>query len=193
MKLPYARRAAAPKNSPEPLRWRDGAPSVTLLVLILLSVLPTGMVAHLHVVPLLAIMGVYFWSIYRPEALPASLLFAFGFINDLVTGEPLLGLSALLFLAVWWGVSRQNNFFRAQNFITLWLGFAVIAALAILLQNLFSYTLLSSFISFRAALMAELINVALYPPVTALLYILWRALIRWGERSFGFTPPPGTR
>lgn len=188
MALPYTRRARAPKNPPTSRRWTLIVPPVTLFVLMVISTMPSNMTLHLYAAPFLAIMGIYFWSIHRPDAMPLLLLFALGILNDLLVGEPLLGSSAFLFVGVGWGIASQTSFFRAQNFITLWFGFIVIAAALILIQNILSYLFLSTSLPFDADIMALLVNALLYPVVASVLSLIWFGLAKLSNPNLGFGP-----
>ena len=72
-------------------------PTITTLMLAMLSVLPLRFPNYAAVAPLLALAGLYYWTIYRPEFLPPSFVFLCGFVLDLLSGGP-LGVSSLLFL-----------------------------------------------------------------------------------------------
>ena len=72
-------------------------------------------------------MAVYHWSVYRPDLLPPSGLFAVGFAQDLVTGAALPA-SALALLLARAAVLRYRRHFVGRPFPFAWAGFAVLAA-----------------------------------------------------------------
>ena len=99
-----ARRAAArrqedalsggARTSPafRPRRGRTGAsrgfcrPRRSLLAAVI-ALLPLPVPGYAALTPAFALMAVYHWSVYRPDLLPPSGLFAIGFAQDLVTGR----------------------------------------------------------------------------------------------------------
>ena len=172
--LPFARRASPPKTSPQPAGLHYLVPPVTLLVLMLVSVVPLSFIHQMRSAPFIVIMAIYFWSIHKPEALPLLLLFTLGMVNDLLAGDPLVGMSALIFVGVGWGIGRRTSFFRAQNFLTLWFGFSLIAVVIIIVQTLLSLVFLSSSPPLAACLMSLALNVMLYPFVAGALHIVAR-------------------
>src|SRR5438067_11739485 len=72
-------------------------PTVTILALALLSVLPLRFPDYAAVAPLLALAGLYYWTIYRPDLLPPVAIFLCGLVLALLSGAP-LGVAALVFL-----------------------------------------------------------------------------------------------
>ena len=73
-------------------------PSASILALMLVNALPTRLPGFAPVVPLLPLIGVYYWSIYRPDLMPPALAFGLGILNDVIAGIP-LGVSSLVYLA----------------------------------------------------------------------------------------------
>src|SRR5262245_20541391 len=64
----------------------------------------------------LFLMGLYYWSIYRPTLIPPWLTFVCGILADLIGGLP-IGLSAVIFVLVRWIVSDQRRFLMGQSFV----------------------------------------------------------------------------
>src|SRR3989442_15724675 len=79
--------------------WRIAkiVPATTVVVLLVATVLPLRVPDYAAVVPLLTLAGVYYWTVYRPELLPPSVVFLCGLVLDLLSGAP-LGVSPLLLL-----------------------------------------------------------------------------------------------
>lgn len=83
--------------------------------------------------PYLALMAVYYWSVYRPRLVPPGFCFAAGLLMDILSGGP-LGINALILVAVQWVVRGQRRFLMGQSYTTIWAVFAVILVLAALTQ-----------------------------------------------------------
>ena len=97
------------------------------LVLVILGVLPLHLPGYERVVPLLPLMAVYHWTIYRPELLPAYAVFVIGLLQDTLGGTP-IGVNAVVYLCVYGMVISQRTFFVGKSFAIEWLGFALVAA-----------------------------------------------------------------
>ncbi|MCB9965517.1 MAG: hypothetical protein H6855_05500 [Rhodospirillales bacterium] len=98
---------------------------------------------ELNVLSVFTLGAIYYWSIYRPDLLPAWLLFLLGFLKDLLTGLPLTGLSALLFISVQIMVKPQRSFLAGQSFFMIWAGYILMSAFSCFLfwAGLCLYTL----------------------------------------------------
>ena len=147
------------------------APFAVTLVLVLIAAVPLHVPGLARIMPLLALIGVYHWSGYRPDLMGARAVFAIGLFQDIIGGGP-LGLYAAVFLFVHGAIVTQARFFVGKGFVVLWFGFAVMSAAA----------------AAGAWIVTMLINVALVDP-SALLYqylltlglfpILSRLFLRW--------------
>lgn len=73
------------------------------------------------IIPFVLMVG-YYWSIYRPEAVPLWAIFICGVLIDVLSGLP-LGLNALSLMAVCWIVRDQRVVLITQPFLMLWLLF----------------------------------------------------------------------
>lgn len=83
--------------------------------------------------PYLALMAVFYWSVYRPRLVPPALCFAAGLMMDMLSGGP-LGINALILVAVQWIVRGQRRFLMGQSYTTIWAVFAVILIFSALAQ-----------------------------------------------------------
>lgn len=115
------------------------------------------------------LMGVYYWSAYRPTLVPLWLVFILGLLLDLLSGAP-VGLNAFVLVAARWLVTDQRLFLTGQPFMIVWLGFIIVCAIAAAAQWLI-YGLLSlrwSAPETVAAMVA--LGAVLFPPVNILLH-----------------------
>lgn len=151
------------------LAARKALPAALTLVLMLFALTPTYVPGLAPVMPMFALMAIYFWALHRPELLGYGAAFLFGLLEDLLTGLP-LGASALVFLATQWIVMRQEKFFHAKPFVVTWFAFVFFALGAAVVRWL-AVGLLSStgFISIGPMIACVLISVAVYPLVAWLL------------------------
>lgn len=106
---------------------RGLVPFATTIILVMLGALPLHVPGWAAVAPALALMAVYYWSIFRPDLLPAPAVAAVGLFQDILSGAP-LGVNTLALLLVHGLVSAQRRFFLGKSFLVMWWGFMMIAA-----------------------------------------------------------------
>lgn len=108
-------------------------PFLTTVLFAFFSIVPLNLPGFSVVMPAFALMTVFHWSVYRPDLLPLSAVFASGLLLDLLNGTPYVGISALVFLVARSAVMSQRKLFVNRPFAIVWLGFLVLAVTAFLL------------------------------------------------------------
>jgi rod shape-determining protein MreD len=141
---------------------RQLLPASLVLLLALLQAVPWRVPEFAGVVPLLPMIGIFYWSLYRPDLLVPSVAFGTGLVNDIVMGAP-LGISSLVFLAMQGMTASQRRFFHGKSFLLVWSGFATLTAGAILVQMALSAALYGRTPVARALLVEYVITVFCYP------------------------------
>lgn len=152
-------------------------PAVMTLFLVLLSAVPLGIPGYAQVAPSWTLMAVFYWAVYRPDLMPASLVFLTGLAEDLVNGYP-LGLTAIVFLAVYGGTGTQRQIFLSKPFFIAWGGFVIISfgafGLGWLLMSLFTFSwIMPDTAMFRFGLTATL-----FPAAAWIFVRIHRYLVR---------------
>lgn len=109
---------------------RQMIPVASSLALILCGVVPLHVSAFAIVSTSFSLIAVFYWSLYRPDLMPAVAAFGIGLFQDVLMALP-LGVSALVLVAVHAVVVTQRRFFLGKPFAVVWLGFAMIAFAAI--------------------------------------------------------------
>ena len=126
---------------------RSLLPMAIILLLIVASGLPTHTPSFGTVSPVLSLMAVYYWSIFRPDLMPPFAVFSAGFFQDILFSTP-LGAFAFIFLLVRVIVVAQRRFFIGNSFVVMWWGFMLVAvgslALAWGITSLLNMTLISA-------------------------------------------------
>lgn len=79
--------------------------------------------------PLLALMPIYFWSLVRPDLMPAPAALALGAMEDLLSGGP-MGIWALSFVVTFAVVDRERDALAGLSGLAAILGFAAAILLA---------------------------------------------------------------
>ena len=111
------------------LALRSFTPFILTLALILLGAMPLSMPIDLPITPAFGLMAVFYWSVYRPDLLPAVAVFGLGLLQDLIAGAP-LGITAVIWLATYAIVLNQRKIFLGKPFALSWWGFSMVALAA---------------------------------------------------------------
>ena len=111
---------------------RQTVPVMTMLLLVLIGSMPLGSLHTFEIFPMLNIIFIFYWTVYRPDLVPPVVLFLIGLIDDVVMGTP-LGLMACVFVLLYGVTLTQRQFFIGKPFYVTWLGFSVISAVCICL------------------------------------------------------------
>lgn len=155
-------------------------PTLSAVFLVLVGAVPWHVPEIGWVMPSLALMAVYFWSIHRPDFFPASAVFGVGLLHDALSGAP-IGLNALLFLIAYGVAGSQRVLFNGKSFLVVWWGFMMLAVGVGALEWIAMLIAHRAPVSPWPAIFAYFMSVALYPPVAALLVALQRTLPRAAE------------
>jgi rod shape-determining protein MreD len=138
-------------------------PVVATTVLIFVGAVPLHIPDWAPVAPLLPLIAIYYWSIYRPDLMTGPIAFALGLLSDGVSGAP-LGVSSLVYLFVQGLTVSQRRFFLGKSFLVGWFGFALVGGGAILAQWLLMAMVYGRFAGNRVV-MAELAMTLLFYPL----------------------------
>jgi rod shape-determining protein MreD len=154
---------------------RQLVPASLVLILVIMQAIPWHLPALAGVVPALPMIGIYYWSVYRPDLLVPSVAFATGLVNDVVLGGP-IGISSLAFLVIQGMTASQTRFFNGKSFLVIWSGFALLAAAALLVELVLDGLVFSRTPLVSALVIQYLLTVCLYPVVSWLfsrLQLFW--------------------
>lgn len=102
------------------------------VLLVLAAYLPYGSAELSRLFPQFALISVFFWSVYQPNLMPAGAAFLIGFVSDVLSGMP-LGLTALVLVLLQYAALHQRRAFVGRPFLVGWFGFALLAAVAMVL------------------------------------------------------------
>lgn len=115
------------------------------------------------------LMGIYYWSAYRPTLVPLWLVFIFGLLLDLLSGAP-VGLNTCVLVAARWLVTDQRLFLTGQPFMIVWLGFILVCAAASAAQWLIYGALNLAWNAPEVILAMIALGAVMFPPVNILLH-----------------------
>ncbi len=133
----------------------------TALALLLISA-PLGLPAAAEIRLAVAFTCVFFWSVFRPAALPPSVVFVLGLLCDLL-GQAPLGLSVLVLLAMQGIALKLRRILERQGFVRVWIAFASCAASASVATWAGSMVLTTSVLPAMPAIATAMMATGLYP------------------------------
>jgi rod shape-determining protein MreD len=168
-------RVIAPRDSGTPGRI---VPVLSTFVFVVISVVPLQLPGFAAVSPSFALMAVYHWTVYRPDLLPQSAVFALGILLDLLTGTPYIGASALTLLIARTAVLMNRRHFVNRDFTLLWLGFLALAAGIFVFMWALIGLLSGHILDVRPVAFEAALTVAGYPVGSYILARLHRAFLR---------------
>ncbi len=120
------------KGRPEPpmglLRRLDAAaraafPGLFTAFLLILAVVPVGIPGLIAAV---AMPSIFFWTIFRPAAMPAPMVFSLGLLQDFLSFAA-LGTGVLTLLILHGVALRARDFLLRQTFLMVWIVFCALA------------------------------------------------------------------
>ncbi|WP_245913465.1 rod shape-determining protein MreD [Caenispirillum bisanense] len=147
---------------------RHLVPFVLTLMLILLAATPTHLPGMVRVGPMLSLIGVYYWAVYRPDLMGYGSAFSLGLFEDILTGAP-LGSGALMLLITTSIVVSQYKFFNGKSFAVTWWAFALVGLIAAGTKWLAVSLIYGLSADLQTVAVEYLLTLALYPVLGWLL------------------------
>ena len=126
--------------------------------------------------PAFTLMATYYWTIYRPNLLPAPWLFFIGTIQDLLSGG-LLGVTAVTLLLTRAIVLPYRRYFVDRLFPMIWAGFALLTGGAMLFSWALHSILAAELLDLRGPVLRAVLTIAAFPIASFLLGRSQRALV----------------
>ena len=156
---------------------RSLLPMAITLLLAVASGLPTHIPSLGAVSPLLSLMAVYYWSIFRPDLMPPFAVFGAGFFQDILFSTP-LGAFAFIFLLVRVIVVAQRRFFIGNSFVVMWWGFMLVAVGALALAWGITSLLNMTLISASGVIFQAFLTLSLFPCFAWFFFRVQQAFLR---------------
>lgn len=141
---------------------RISFPASTTVLLMLATQAPWNVSGQAALLPAAALCCVWFWSLFRPAAMPPLVVFLIGALTDLLSYLPL---GACIFtLLVTHGVAlASRRSLSKRGFVAIWLVFAAVAAGAGLVLWLLTMLLSVRLLPAGPSLFIATLAVALFP------------------------------
>jgi rod shape-determining protein MreD len=141
---------------------RYSFPGACTVLLMLLAELPFGFAAQTTLMPALTLGCVWFWSLYRPSAMPPLLVFGIGLLLDLLGYLP-LGVGVLTLLCAHGAAIRWQRSLTPQRFTLVWLAYLPIAVVVAAMTWALTALLTFRLIPIGPAVFLAALSTALYP------------------------------
>jgi len=152
-------------------------PALSCLLLAIIGAAPLGLPHFGMVGPAMALMAVFYWSIFRADLMTMLGAFGIGLVVDLLSGGP-VGLNAVLLLLTHALAVSQRRVFLGSSFLVNWWGFGMVALGAAIIGWAVA-CLLNWHLHDPRPLLAQLgLSLGLYPLVYWLLSRLEQRMLR---------------
>ncbi len=153
---------------------RNLIPAALGILLVLFSTIPYSLPAFGAVAPNFVLMAVFYWAVFRSDALSPITAFLIGLLQDILTGMP-PGLNAAILVLVRTFAVSQNRVFRGKSFMVLWFGFVVVGLSAAFAEWLITAIYHLDFLDPRLVLVRAAMTIALFP------FLVW--LFSWTHQK----------
>ncbi len=156
---------------------RASVPALVAVMVVIFTSLPFAVPGISAGGVAFAACTVFYWALFRPEAMPPGAAFAIGLVQDLIGGGP-IGAMALTLLALSMIVEAQRRAFAGKSLMLIWFGFILIALPVSLLFWLVLCLYQVALLDPRPVLAGYVLAVAMYPLVSEFHTLLRSRLLR---------------
>ena len=151
---------------------------VTAVLMLLGSIAMNG--THVQVLePVLALASIYYWSLYRPDLMPAALVFALGLLYDILSGAP-VGSHAAMLTVAHARVDAAAPLPHRQDLRPQLVGFAVVAGAGCILVSASASLFYAAPVDPWGLLFQMLMTIVAYPLIFRLLLHCHLSLVQPG-------------
>ena len=157
-------------------------PFLSSLLILLLSFVNFG---YFEAKPLLVLIPIFFWSMYKVKSFDFISVLLFAFIQDFLDGTQ-FGLNIFIFLSLHFIIYYQKFFPIDSSFVFSYLVFDIVAFILIMIKYIIISTLFISNINFFNVLLSWAILILFYPIFYLILNWLYIKLVgryQWEMQS----------
>jgi rod shape-determining protein MreD len=154
---------------------RASFPATCTMLLMLLVSVPFGFAGQAALIPAVAMISVYFWTLYRPASMSPVVVFPIGLLLDLLGYLP-IGVGVICLLAIHGFAMRWQRFLARQSFTLTWLTFCGFAACGVALTWAFASLLGFRLLPVSSAALQCAVAMALYPALAVLFIRAHRSI-----------------
>lgn len=137
-------------------------PQFLVIIFVLASFAPVRITNFDILFPLVDMMLIYYWCIYRPELLPNWFVFVVGIFKDILTGVP-IGINALANLIMRSITRYKRDSYVKHPFIVVWQGFALFLSITIFSKWVVFSIINNEFVNIKYVMVQLFITIIIYP------------------------------
>jgi rod shape-determining protein MreD len=147
---------------------RGGFPATTTVLMLLVIDAPLGLPGQAELQESVVLASVFFWSLFRPPAMPPPVVFLLGLLTDLLGYAP-PGVGVLTLLITHGLALRWRRALVEQGFLLVWLAFVGVIAGAAAMQWAFTSLLMFRLLPPWPGVFQVMLGAGLYPLLAPLL------------------------
>lgn len=149
-------------------------PAAITVLMVLLAAVPLKIPGASQVMPIFALICIYYWDTFYLGVLPYTFLFVLGLLEDTLTGLP-LGVSSFVNIIFALMLLRERRNFGKTLFGTVWLGFVSLSLVACALEWLILSIYFGMMLPMAGHLLQWVSTCFVYPPMHLLFTRVYRA------------------
>ena len=137
-------------------------PLLVSVVWLMISFIPLRSEISANARPMIGLMCVYFWVIYRPDLFNLWSVFILGVISDVLSIAP-LGIFLFMYLVMYLTVNNLIKYINDKTFEIMWSGLIILLPVVMLSGWLLMSVYYTQFIPVKGMFFSYLLSIALYP------------------------------
>lgn len=159
------------ENKPKKKKFHKESfyPSITLLVLILLSSVSFSFAGFGAFFPLVEIATLYFWTIFNKKLMPNWVVLIAGCLKDIFSASP-IGVNAFTMVFLNIIFKRFSSKLKRIDFILIWLGFGVFCLLSMFVKWLLFSFVYGQILPLNFAFLQLFFSISTYPLFHIMLF-----------------------
>ncbi|PPR77338.1 MAG: hypothetical protein CFH01_01593 [Alphaproteobacteria bacterium MarineAlpha2_Bin1] len=147
---------------------KNSIPGFSLFIFIFFSMMPLGL-SPFKISSSIAIIPIFYWSIYRPDLFPIYFVFIAGLLYDLIIGGP-LGQWALIFTLLRVVMETQRKVLIGKKFNVEWLAFIIVVPIVFFIIFFIGLFIYERIINFSDLLFQIIFTISLYPIIVLVMH-----------------------
>lgn len=139
-------------------------PLFVSILWLIVSLIPLRSDLNLTARPMIGLMCVFFWTMYRPDLFNLFSIFILGLFSDVLSIAP-FGIYLLMYLLMYLAVSKLVKYITEKTFEISWIGLSLLLFAVMFIGWFVSSVYYAQFLPLKSFVFSYLLSVALYPIV----------------------------
>lgn len=141
-----------------------GLPLFVSLLWLMLSSIPLCSEIAANARPMVGVICIYFWTVYRPDLFNLFSVFILGLVSDIMSIAP-FGIYLLLYLVTFLFVTNLIKYINEKTFEIMWIGLALLLPFILFVGWFMASVYYASFLPIKAMIFSYFLSVFLYPVI----------------------------